>query len=259
MKISFAETDNVQSKSFKHLRQNGSKDYLFVLFKSPAKLLVDGNYVDTDWGSYIIFDKHKIQSYYPNNNSEFVHDFMHFDLESDDEKFVFSKIPKDKLMHFSLPHTISNVIAEIHNELNSPFIKYKEKVLSTLGLAFLLRIANELEKPEIIEKKEHFVQLYDLRSLIYQDPQTPWSVEKMCQKVCLSRSYFQHLYKTFFSISFSNDLINARINFAKKLLVSTMLNINEISEKCGYTNVEHFIRQFKKKTGVSPRNFRLMR
>jgi AraC-like DNA-binding protein len=103
------------------------------------------------------------------------------------------------------------------------------------------------------------VQLYDLRSLIYQDPQTPWSVEKMCQKVCLSRSYFQHLYKNFFSISFSNDLINARINFAKKLLVSTMLNINEISEKCGYANVEHFIRQFKKKKGVSPKHFRLMR
>lgn len=256
MKIILTDVNNIQDKSFTLHRENGSNDYLFVLFKSPAKVLVCDKYVDADFGSFIIFDKNKIQSYHPCNNSKFVHDFMHFDSENNYEESLISKIPKGKLLHFSLPHTISNILHEINCELNSPFIKYKKNILTNLGVTFLYRITNEVENPEITEKREHFLQLYELRSHIYRDPQMNWSVENMSQEVCLSRSYFQHLYKNFFSISCNEDVINARITHAKKLLVGSMLNINEIAEKCGYTNTEHFIRQFKRKTGVSPRKFR---
>lgn len=256
MKITLADVNNIQDKSFSLHRENGSSDYLFVLFKSPAKVLICDEYIDANFGSFIIFDKNKIQSYHPYNNTEFVHDFMHFDSENNYEKSLISKIPKGKLMHFSLPHTISSILYEINYELNSPFIKYKKDILTNLGVIFLCRITNEVENSEITEKREHFLQLYELRSRIYRDPQINWSVDNMSQEVCLSRSYFQHLYKTFFSVSCNEDLINARIMLAKKLLVSSMLNINEIAEKCGYRNTEHFIRQFKRKAGASPKKFR---
>lgn len=91
MQISLVDVNNIQNIDFKLHRENGSSDYLFVLFKSPSKILVCDEYVDADWGAFTIFDKHKIQSYYPCNNKEFIHDYMHFDLENDYEETLFLK------------------------------------------------------------------------------------------------------------------------------------------------------------------------
>ena len=49
----------------------------------------------------------------------------------------------------------------------------------------------------------------------------------------------------------------ARIAYAKILLSTGELSINEISERCGYSYAEHFVRQFKSRTGVSPGKFRM--
>jgi len=160
------------------------------------------------------------------------------------------------LLHFSLPHTISSILLEIKNELNSPFIKYRIDILTNLGTIFLYRIKNQIENSDITKKRSYLVELHNLRSDIYRHPQMDWSIDNMCQQVCLSRSYFQSLYKKFFSVSCNEDVINARIALAKTLLASSILNINEIAERCGYANTEHFMRQFKKKTGTSPKKFR---
>ncbi len=65
-----------------------------------------------------------------------------------------------------------------------------------------------------------------------------------------------HLYKEFFGITFANDIINARIEMAKKLLVTSNMKIFEIAKKCGYESTEHFIRQFSKITGETPHKFK---
>ena len=52
------------------------------------------------------------------------------------------------------------------------------------------------------------------------------------------------------------DVINARIAKAKILLSGSNLKVGEIAVKCGYSDVEHFTRQFKAKTEISPLKFR---
>ena len=56
-----------------------------------------------------------------------------------------------------------------------------------------------------------------------------------------------------------NDVIRARVSAAKKMLRHSDMKISTISEKCGYKNVEHFTRQFKKLTGMAPSKFRQKR
>lgn len=47
-----------------------------------------------------------------------------------------------------------------------------------------------------------------------------------------------------------------RLETAKEMLLTTDLNIYEVSSKVGYDNVNHFINLFKRNTGSTPRAFR---
>lgn len=43
---------------------------------------------------------------------------------------------------------------------------------------------------------------------------------------------------------------------AERLLVSTDMNVTEIARSIGYNDANYFTRVFKKKYGMSPRDFR---
>ena len=104
--------------------------------------------------------------------------------------------------------------------------------------------------------RQHYKMFYEIRKEIYQKPFYEWNIENISKRIGFSRCYFQHLYKKFFKVSCITDVINARVDMAKRLLLSTNLSVSDIAEECGYKNTEHFIRQFKNQVGITPRKFR---
>ncbi len=256
MRIVVAETGNVQVPDFRLHRESGRNDYLFVHFRSPAMLLVEGEYIPVDKGVCVFFDKHKIQSYYGCGPDVFFHDYMHFELTDELEEVLFFDIPKGEPLYLTAPQQITEALAELSREHNG-FSRYRTELMNSLGRVFLYRIKEQIMSPGTqTGRREVFQRLYQLRTQIYLAPHRDWTVEEMCRQVCMSRSYFQHLYKSFFRISCIGDVIRARISMAKKLLLSSDARISEIAEKCGYHSTEHFIRQFRKVTGGSPEQFR---
>lgn len=51
-------------------------------------------------------------------------------------------------------------------------------------------------------------------------------------------------------------IAEVRLGVAARLLVDTQLNIAEICERCGYSNLSNFNRIFKARRGITPRSFR---
>ncbi|MBR6761885.1 MAG: diguanylate cyclase [Oscillospiraceae bacterium] len=102
----------------------------------------------------------------------------------------------------------------------------------------------------------YYREFVDLRERIYSNPQEDWSIDTMCQNLILSRGYFQKLYTRCFGISFTQDVINSRIELSKRLLSSTELTITEIADRSGYSNYVHFMHQFKKIVGITPTEYR---
>ena len=60
----------------------------------------------------------------------------------------------------------------------------------------------------------------------------------------------------FFSDHYAEKLMQARLQAAKKLLISNELYINQIAERCGYTTLRGFELFFEKKTNMLPNEYR---
>jgi len=82
------------------------------------------------------------------------------------------------------------------------------------------------------------------------------SLEDAAVAVCLSPKYLSRVFKQNAGMGFSRYKLTLKIKKAKELLKKTGSNIEQISDRLGYQNVESFIRIFKKLTGLLPTEYR---
>lgn len=120
---------------------------------------------------------------------------------------------------------------------------------SMVNKVFSYNNAENLENPQ-------YEKLCALRSSIRKDPAYPWKISEIADSLYLSKSYLQKIYKTFFNKSIIEEMIEFRIDMARKLLEETQLTVTEISRRCGYSSYNYFVRQFRANVGCTPVEYR---
>ena len=128
-----------------------------------------------------------------------------------------------------------------------------ELIISNLLQSLLLKLRPDSAK---LQPEPHATELTLLRKRILDNPQLDWNVDQIARELHLSVGHFHLLYKKAFGATCMDDVIAGRIQMAKDRLFYTSSTILEISEICGYRNVEHFCRQFRKYVGCTPGEFR---
>jgi len=242
-------------KSFRCLRKNGLPEKnLFVLFKTPAYVSVDGKFVYTEAGSYCIFEKGAYTEYY-SAQDYFCHDFFHFTYEAY-EKNVFENLSFGKVCGLRGSGEISDIISLMKKE--SRLAKPSEnRVLSELARYFFAKLAASTvfdAKCESLETR--YVNLKIMREKILDSPEKSYNATELASKMYMSTSYFQHLYKELFGTALNADIIRARTDKAAAMLVYGEYSVSDIANMCGYNSTEHFIRQFSKLYGMTPDKYR---
>jgi AraC family transcriptional regulator of arabinose operon len=99
-------------------------------------------------------------------------------------------------------------------------------------------------------------KLQNVRLTLQAAPYERYSPRVFAEQLGISTSYFQHLYTTFFGVPFQSDLINLRMEYAQNLVTASNLTMEQIAEICGYSNEVHFYRQFRRRTGMTPAEYK---
>jgi beta-N-acetylhexosaminidase len=82
------------------------------------------------------------------------------------------------------------------------------------------------------------------------------SLDSVALEQNITASHLSRLFKKEMGMTFSEYLMNLRINKAKNLLVTSSLYIYEIANLCGFQDFNYFSKVFKKVTGVTPNDYR---
>lgn len=131
---------------------------------------------------------------------------------------------------------------------------YREAVLLNLLATLCARHSQLARAPEDVQGGSDYVdQAIDYISGMYARDIT---VSDIAEHVGISRSYLNHVFREKLNLSVQGALIDFRLNKAANLLSSTTMSIKEVTHRVGYHDSLVFSKAFKKKFGVSPKQYR---
>ena len=104
-------------------------------------------------------------------------------------------------------------------------------------------------------KRKHWM----IDQYVEENYNTALSTRDIAGRFFMNTSYFSKLFHEQMGCTFSNYLINVRVEKAKMMLTQTNMKLYDIAEAVGYTNVQYFSTIFKEKEGLTPSAFRQMR
>ncbi|MBM9833679.1 helix-turn-helix transcriptional regulator, partial [Enterococcus faecalis] len=71
-----------------------------------------------------------------------------------------------------------------------------------------------------------------------------------------NQNYLNRLYKKEQGIGIKEYMVNIKIDYAKTLLATTNLSVNEVADQAFFSDAKHFMRTFKQKNGLTPSDYR---
>lgn len=228
---------------------NGHDCWLLVLTQTPAVFFVDNEYIEYPPGCAVLYKPNQ-RIYYRACADRYANDWIRFDT---DETYV-TTTPIEKgrpfVMHDpSYCHKVYQLLVTEHILNNG----YKDITIDNLLRILFNKL---LESYDYKPVTPLYKKLKELKMEIYRTPGKDWTVSKMADNLNISIGYLEDIYKNTFGMTCMEDVINSRITLAKKYLLYEHYTVAEIVSLCGYRNIEHFYRQFKKITGVTPSRFR---
>lgn len=83
-----------------------------------------------------------------------------------------------------------------------------------------------------------------------------FTIAKLCEECHLSHAQLCRVFLKEHGISPKQYLITKRMEYAKSLLVDTSLKIDAVARSCGYTDSVNFMKEFKRRVGKTPGQYR---
>lgn len=230
-----------------------AKRYLLMCFTSPFFFLnQSGERIEAKAGTCVINKPGDRVVHGPiDDNSSFVNHWIWFDA---DEEIISMGIPFNTPVEVTDTEVFSECIANIISE-DLKKDEFTESRISDEIFKMLVEVKRAL-KPRTEFADTVTEKFNALRVHVFNRCGEKWTLEKMAKLSGYSISRFCNIYVTLFKKSPMDDLLDWRLEFAKRLLVPKTYNVSEIAEMCGFSSVHYFSRFFAAKTGNSPKKYK---
>ena len=192
-------------------------------------------------------------------NAEYVQDTMQYlneSYNSKDDNHVWN-IDYSQY-HFSNDAEIAETINKIIRNCSSSEkakdiytdLSLKELLIRLVQSQHLKRV--EMDKDDHKNSsRQHFLLDY-----IHSNLSDKLGVDALSRKAHMSRNEFFKWFRLQFGISPLEYINRERIKLAKQLLGNRNTTVTEAAYQCGFTDVNYFVRLFKKSEGITPGTFK---
>ena len=154
---------------------------------------------------------------------------------------------------------IMELIGSMYQELQERGSEYEWKVQSDFFMLVYLLLTKYRKREILPEEIRHYRKLNRLSTItgyIRENYTKELSLEMVADRFGYSPSYLSRMFRKYAQTNYKTYLQNVRIEYGFRELANTDHTIGEIALNNGFPNQKAFTREFKKKYGILPSEYR---
>lgn len=254
-------------------------EILFMLEGSALVVCNQENYV-LDEGDMVLFLPQQIHSIYSTTNVPLRYYVLKFDINqlapsSNAMGTTFSGVnfsslfrgangnpnaplylSADMLQSYPMEQLFSNC----HQEARNQEYGYRIQMQSYINclLVYVLRLwrLNGFDTDYALALPQEADSIHTITEYIDTHAHESLKVEDLAELCHMSYSYFAKSFRELYGQSCKKYIEFIRLSKAEDLLLFTNLDLNYISQETGFSDCSHFIKAFRSKHGMTPKQFR---
>lgn len=150
------------------------------------------------------------------------------------------------------------VLNQLMNYNLHPSVKplyFKAKAYELLSLFFNRAEDVDVEQCPFLADELNVAKLKKAKYIIISKMAEPPTLQELSEEIDLPINKLKEGFKQVYGAPVFTFLFDYKMEVARQLLVTEKQNVNEVGLKVGYSTASHFITAFKKKFGVTPKQF----
>jgi len=234
-------------------REHGRIDYQIIyVLKGNCIVNIGEGQICLSVGDVLLFKPKEKQSYTLLRESEML--WVHFTGAGCENLLKECNIQSGRAYKTGDVNHIPDIFEKIIGEriLKYPLSGLKCNSLLIMLLVTISRIANT----QGMENEKIDNRIIKVLEKMHKDCSKDIDLDKYAEMCHLSKDRFLHVFKDFTGVSPHKYQTELRMEKARDLLRHSSLNVSEVSQLVGYSDICYFSRLFKKYVGCSPKNFR---
>lgn len=180
--------------------------------------------------------------------------FTNYEIEND----LLSTMTQEK---FYIEREIVPSIRLVLNQIEQMKLSDQFQNLFLIGKMYELfslyfsDIENKTEHSPFLDNENEEKRIKEIKDFLIKDFKNPPTIKQLCEKFSISEYHLKEGFKEVYNSTVYGYLLDKKLEYALHKLEQNQQMVKDISFEIGYENPSHFISAFKKKYGLTPKQY----